>query len=189
MSNLELNKALGAFLFVAFVISFSSNFIDITYSSLTGVSTHGSENQEAEIATTTDSNTAAPIQAVQKTFDIPGLMKIADAENGKKIAGKCTACHSFEKDGKNKVGPNLYNIIGAKIAHMDGFNYSSAMKNHGGQWDYNSIFQWIHNPKKFIPGNRMAYGGISNEKDIADLVAYLRTMNDNPPSYENESKS
>ena len=163
MKNLELNKMLGAFLFVLFVVAFSSNFIDIVYSSLNGVSVHG--NNEESVS---HENSETP----------------ATAENGKKLTAKCTSCHSFDKGGANKVGPNLYGILGAKIGHRDDYKYSSALLAHGGKWDYKSIFQWIHAPKKFIPGNKMAYGGVSKEQDVADLVAYLRTMNDSPPAYE-----
>jgi cytochrome c len=183
MKNLELNKILGAFLFVLFIVSFSSNFIDIVYSSLTGVSIHGNHEEESHDENSADSG-YSQVEVPEKDFDIPTLMKTANAENGKKISAKCTSCHTFEKGGANKVGPNLYGILGAKVAHDAAYKYSNAMMSHGGIWDYKSIFKWIHAPKKFIPGNKMAYGGISKEQDIADLVAYLRTMNDNPPSYE-----
>ena len=185
MKNLELNKMLGAFLFVLFVVAFSSNFIDIVYSSLNGVSVHGNNEESVSHENSeTPATEQVEIAAQEKNFDIPALLKVASTENGKKLTAKCTSCHSFDKGGANKVGPNLYGILGAKIGHRDDYKYSSALLAHGGKWDYKSIFQWIHAPKKFIPGNKMAYGGVSKEQDVADLVAYLRTMNDSPPAYE-----
>ena len=180
MKNLELNKLLGALLFVAFVILFSSNAVNIIYESKTGSLAHVSDDGDgSDIATNGDIQPSAKAPIV---FDIPALMKVADAVAGEKIAAKCTSCHSFNKGGANKIGPNLYGIIGNKIAHAEGFTYSSAVKNHGGIWDYDSLFHWIHNPKEFIPGNRMAYGGVKNETEIANLVAYLQKMHDSPPS-------
>jgi cytochrome c len=162
---------------------FSSNAVEIMYNALTGVSEHEG-NAKVDVNDAVADVVSAPTVEEVKNFDIPALLRVADAENGEKISKKCTSCHSFGKDQPNRVGPNLYGILGNKIAHADGFNYSAAVKGHGGNWDYQSIFHWINNPKKFIPGNRMAFGGISNEKDIADLVAYLRKMSDNPPAFE-----
>ena len=177
MKNLELNKILGAVLFVAFIIAFSSNFIDIVYSSLNGVSLHGNDHQVEmadELSESGDNNGSSGQSITQeKVFDIPALLAKANADNGKKITAKCTSCHTFEKGQPNKVGPNLYGISGASIAHTEGFNYSNALKSHGGKWDCKSLVAWFHAPKKFIPGNRMAYGGISSEQDIADLLAYF----------------
>lgn len=127
----------------------------------------------------------APVEnsAVITSNDISSLLAVADAAAGKKVANKCISCHTFDKGSPNKVGPNLYGILGKRMARVDGFLYSSAMKSRSEDtWDYKNIFSWLNSPKKFIPGNRMAFGGVSSNKDIADLVAFLRSQHDNPPS-------
>jgi len=180
MKNLEMNKIFGALLLVAFVIVFSQNFIDHFYDHLT----HEGERKDTIVSSkSSESAGSSGTTSAQQTFDIPVLLASGDAEAGKKVANKCTSCHSFEKGGPNRVGPNLYGIIGAKVAHADGFKYSEAIANHGGNWGYEELFQYIHNPKKYIPGNRMAFVGVKDEKELANLIAYLRSLHDNPPSY------
>lgn len=174
MKNLEVNKILGALLFVAFIILFSTNAVNVIYSSITGIDEHSAEPEDigGDIGSNGTTETI-----LEKNFDIPELMKLADVTRGQTIAKKCASCHTFGKGEPNRVGPNLYGIVGNKIAHMPGFNYSQAVKDHGGNWDKDSLFHWINNPKKFIPGNRMAFVGVSKDSDIADLVAYLESLN------------
>lgn len=174
MKNLELNKILGAFLFIGFVILLSSNLIDIIYSSINDIDRRGyvvpiertHSGEEKEVGESTAAN-ALPL------WNIPELLKIASAENGEKIAKKCVSCHTFKAGEPNRVGPNLHNIIGRAKGTVDGFNYSKAMKEKGGTWDEQSLFEYIYNPKKFIPGNRMAFAGIKKETELADLLKYL----------------
>ena len=181
MKNLELNKIFGAFLLVAFVIVFSQNFIEHFYDH---ISSEKGERKDIIVASGDNKKDAVVEAVAEKTFDIPVLLASADGELGKKVANKCTSCHSFEKGGPDKVGPNLYGIIGSNVAHSATFKYSEAMKGKGGQWNYAELFQYIYNPKKYIPGNRMAFGGVKDEKELANLIAYLRSMHDNAPSFK-----
>ncbi|CAH2209340.1 jg24835 [Pararge aegeria aegeria] len=117
----------------------------------------------------------------QVALDIGELMQNASFEKGKSAAKKCIACHSFEKGGMNKVGPNLWNVVGNKKAHLgSSFNYSKALLEKGGKWEYEELFAFLKNPKAYIKGTRMAFAGISNPQEIADLVSYLRSMSDSP---------
>ncbi|TVS88734.1 cytochrome c family protein [Wolbachia pipientis] len=117
----------------------------------------------------------------QVALDIGALMQNASFEKGKSAAKKCIACHSFEKGGMNKVGPNLWNVVGNKKAHLgNSFNYSKAVLERGGKWGYEELFAFLKNPKAYIKGTRMAFAGISNPQEIADLVSYLRSMSDSP---------
>ena len=94
---------------------------------------------------------------------------------GKKIIKKCKACHDV-KEGKNKVGPSLYNIVGATAGKVEGFKYSKAMAESGLVWDDANLRAFVTKPKELVPGNRMAFAGLKKEKQIDDLIAYLNSV-------------
>jgi cytochrome c len=108
------------------------------------------------------------------------LMAAADPAAGQKLVKACAACHSFEKGGANKVGPNLWGIVGNKHAHAEGFAYSDAMKAQEGPWDYEHLNKFLANPKATIPGTKMNFAGMKKVEDRAALIAYLRTLADSP---------
>lgn len=100
----------------------------------------------------------------------------ASAEAGAAIFKKCQACHSAEKGGPNKVGPDLWGVVGRPKASHEGFNYSKAMQAKGGDWTLPDLAAFIHSPKEFVPGTKMLFPGIKDNADLADLLAYLNTL-------------
>lgn len=108
------------------------------------------------------------------------LLKTADIAKGQEVAKKCVQCHTFEKGGPNKVGPDLWNIVGAKPATKEGYAYSEAMKKKDGAWTYEELNHYLYNPRKLIPGTKMSFAGLKNVQDRANLIAYLRTLSDSP---------
>lgn len=105
----------------------------------------------------------------------------ANLEKGAAQFKKCAACHTIEKGGVQGIGPNLYGIVGVKHAHIAGFGYSSAMKATGDKiWDWENLSLWLENPRKYMPGNKMAFAGIGKPQDRADLLAYLNSKSDSP---------
>ncbi len=108
------------------------------------------------------------------------LLAGASAEHGAQIAKQCQACHNFEEGQGPKVGPDLYNIVGRKIASAPGFNYSSALKSKHGTWDFDTLNTWLTKPSAYAPGTMMTFAGLSNEKQRADVIAYLDTLSKNP---------
>ena len=105
----------------------------------------------------------------------------ANVEAGKAIFQKqCFTCHTIDKGGPNKVGPNQWGIVGRKVASHEGFSYSSALQAKGGVWTYEDINHMIFKPQVFVRGTKMAFAGLPKEQDRADVIAYLRTMSDSP---------
>lgn len=111
---------------------------------------------------------------------IAALIAAADPEQGKKNSRKCAACHSFDKGGKNKIGPNLWDIVGQPIAAREGFRYSGALKGLGGDWTYESLDGFLAAPKTFARGTKMTFRGVKDETDRANLIAWMRSRSDNP---------
>lgn len=107
-------------------------------------------------------------------------MKAADVDTGSKLTKACQACHSFDKGGANKVGPNLWGIVGRKVASIDGFAYSEAMKGKGGNWGYEELYKFLANPKANVVGTKMGFAGYPKFEDRASLISYLRTLSDSP---------
>jgi cytochrome c len=99
-----------------------------------------------------------------------------DATKGKAVFARCAICHNVEKDGGNGVGPNLFGIVGRKSATAEGFNYSAAMKAANLTWTDENLAKYIAGPAKMVPGNKMAFGGIAQKSQIADVIAYLHTL-------------
>ncbi len=111
---------------------------------------------------------------------LPVLLASANVDKGKKVAKKCVSCHSFEKGGKNKVGPNLFAIMGRDRAAAAGFNYSGAIKKMGGKWGFDDMNQFLTKPKNFMPGTKMAFNGLKKAGDRAAVILYLRSFADTP---------
>jgi cytochrome c len=114
--------------------------------------------------------------------ELATLLAGADSTRGADVAKKCAICHSFDKGGPNLIGPNLYGVLGRKIASHEGYEYSDALKAHEGDWDYEKISHMIENPNTFAPGTKMAlFPGLPDAKQRADVIVFLRTKNDDPP--------
>ncbi|WP_193552303.1 c-type cytochrome [Oleisolibacter albus] len=96
-----------------------------------------------------------------------------DAAKGEKVFARCKACHTIEKGGPNKVGPNLHGLFGRHTAAVEGFKYSDALKGANFEWTPDKLDQWLTKPQAFLPGNKMAFPGVPNAQDRADLIAYL----------------
>jgi cytochrome c len=173
MDSFELNKILGAVLgtcLVLLVTSFTASAIFAP----SKPAKPGFEIAVKEEAAGGEKPAAAEQEPIEK------LLQTASVQKGEQAAKKCGACHDFTKGGPNKVGPNLYGIIGDKKGEGRGFNFSAAMKAKGGTWSIDDLDKFIDNPKAFVPGTAMGFAGIQKGSERADVIAYLNSLSDSP---------
>jgi cytochrome c len=105
----------------------------------------------------------------------------ADAAKGEQVFKKCVACHNADPGGANALGPALFGVLGRPIAAHGGFAYSPSLQEVGGTWDWDKMSAWLANPKKFAPGNKMTFPGLSNPEDRANVLAFLNSRGSNLP--------
>jgi cytochrome c len=174
MNSGTFNKWLGAILF-ATLLMFGLNTIIMESRPEGPPAKPGFE--VAEVKETAAGAAATPAAADPAIAD---ALKKADADSGQKLTRPCQACHTFDKGGAAKVGPNLWGVVGRKVASTDGFAYSDDLKKMGGDWDYDHLYKFLANPKGMVAGTKMGFAGYPKWQDRADVIAYLRTLSDSP---------
>ena len=177
--NFEFDKIVLAIALGIFVFILSDNLGNLFYRPVFEPEKRGFK---IEVAENNNSTAVAPHDLPEK-LDMHTIMANANASIGKELFKKCAVCHTYEKGGANKVGPNLWNIVNAVAAHKSDFSYSSAMLARNQQnlkWDYEALYRYLYSPKKLVPGTKMAFSGIKKDDERANLIAYLRTLSDSP---------
>jgi cytochrome c len=111
---------------------------------------------------------------------IENLLASASVEHGAQVAKQCTICHNFQEGQGPKVGPDLYGVVGRPVASVSGFNYSAALKAMGGTWTFDALNKWLTDPRNDVPGTAMTFAGLQNEKQRADVIAYLDSLSKDP---------
>jgi cytochrome c len=174
MDSFELNKILGAVLGTCLVL-LSLNIVANAI-----FAPHQPEKPGFDIPV--PEQAAAGGEAAKPEAAEPIAVRLAnsDPKRGETAAKQCASCHTFEKGGPNRVGPNLYGIVNRAKASVAGFNYSAALKGKGGEWTYEDLDQFLAAPKGFVPGTSMSFAGLSRPNQRADLINYLHTLADNP---------
>lgn len=178
METTQSNKFIMAFLATVFVVM----TIGITSDAI--FSTPHPEQPGFVIAAAESGAPAVGGKEAAVVVPIATLLASADPARGATIFKRCAACHTSEKGGANKVGPHLYDVVNRPVATVEGFSYSAAMKefSQGGKevWNYDHLNQFLTSPKAFIKGTAMGFAGDKKDAERADLIAYLRTLSDNP---------
>jgi cytochrome c len=182
MDSFELNKILGAILATCLFLLVTSFTASAIFAPVMPA------KPGFEIAVKEEAHGGGKEAAAAPSEPIEKLLQTASVEKGAAAAKKCAACHTFEKGGPNRVGPNLFGIVERARASEAGFNYSAAMKAKGGKWSYDDLNKFIANPKGFVPGTAMGFAGIPKDSERADVIDYLHTLADSPVPLPTASK-
>jgi len=174
MSLYEFNKIAGAVLFALLVLFGTRTVSNIIFAP------HAPEQPGYEIEVAEEGGQTAAEPKQETAVPLANLLQQASVEQGQRAARKCAACHTFDQGGASRVGPNLYNIVGNPLGAEQGFAYSQALKDKGGNWDYEDLDLFIEAPRAYLPGTKMAFAGIRRPAERADLILYLRSLSPSP---------
>ena len=180
MDSFEITKFVGPVLAALLLIVGARTAIDIATQHHGKVEGGYTLPAPKEAAAPAAAGGAAPAAAVFDAAKIAGMLAAAKPDNGAAVFKKCSACHSADKGGANKVGPALWGVVGRPKASVAGFGYSDALKAKGGNWTFEDLAAFAHAPGTFVKGTKMVFAGIPDPSDLADLVAYLRAQSDSP---------
>lgn len=183
MDSFEFNKIAGAVLAALLLMFGTPTLIDIVAG---GHDDHHAANagyQLPEAAETAVADTGGDAAKAFEFADVASLLETASADAGAAVFKKCASCHTVNEGGKNGIGPNLWDVVGRGRGVHEGFNYSKALVEKGGIWDYPSLTEFIHKPKTWLSGTKMAFAGLRSEKDLANLMAYLQTLSASPKPF------
>ena len=174
MNSFELNKILGAILGTCLIIL----ALNIAASAIFAPEKPAKPGYDIAVSKHGGAESSGAAKEAEEPMEV--MMASASVEKGQVTAKQCVACHTFEKGGPNRVGPNLWNIVGRARASEPGFNYSAAMKAKVGTWNFGELYAFLANPLGVVPGTNMTYAGLSRGQQRADLIDYLRTLSDSP---------
>jgi cytochrome c len=174
MSGAEINKLILAFLTTLLVVLLISNVVnELSHK-------EPLERNAYAVIPSEEAAPAAPVEAAPGLEPVTALLASADLEAGQKTAKRCTSCHMIKNGGANRIGPNLWSIVGQQKGAAQGFSYSDALADKGGVWSYDDLNAFLADPKAFAKGTKMNFAGIKSVQERAALIAYLRQQSDNP---------
>ena len=177
MDSFEINKIIASILLVALLIIGISKISNIIFK----VDKLDTSAYKVELTDDGPKQISEDItMKAEDKVDISALMALGDIAHGEKVFKKCSACHSIEAGGGNKIGPALYNVVGRKIAAVEDYKYSKALVEYKKNWSFEELNGFLIKPQKWIKGTKMAYAGLRKEKDRASVILYLNKYSDNP---------
>ena len=176
MDSFEINKIIAAVLLTALIIIGIGKFADMLfYVEKPKQSAYQIDGLEKAVASTEKDET----KTLEKV-DIAQLLAMGDLAHGEKVFKKCSACHMIASDGKNMIGPNLWNVIGRKAGSVSDYKYSKAMVAYAKQWSFEEMNSYLIKPQAYIKGTKMAFAGLRKEKDRASVILYMNSKSSSP---------
>jgi cytochrome c len=175
MDSFELNKIIAAILLVVLLIIGLNKLSNVIFY-VEKPEKPGYALELEQVSSTSSSST----EKVEEKIDIAVLMAMGDITSGEKIFKKCAACHSIVKDGQNKIGPALWNVVNRKVGSVSDYKYSKALAAYDKEWNFEELNGFLIKPAKWIKGTKMAYAGLRKEKDRASIIKYLNQNSDSP---------
>ena len=177
MDSFEINKIVAAVLMTALIVIGINKLSDaIFHVEKPEQSAYKVEGVELASASTAES--AAKEEAPQ--LSIKEILAMGDAAAGEQVFKKCSACHIAAKGGKNLIGPALYGVVGRQSASAPDYAYSSALQTYGKKWTFEELNAFLLKPQSYIKGTKMAFAGISKDKDRASVILYMNSQSDSP---------
>lgn len=179
MSSADINKVLLAIFSALLTVLLIQNVINvIVHSEPHPNEAHGVAMAVAgeQMASTAQQPAAAAAPKPAALEPVGPLLASADPAAGQKDTKRCATCHTFTQGGPNKVGPNLWGVVGRKKGSEPGFDYSAGMSAKGGTWTYEDLNHFLANPREFVSGTKMTFAGFKDVKDRANVIAYLRQL-------------
>ena len=167
----EINKLVAAILVTVLIVFGISKISDIIFK----VNETGIVAYKVEEPARSSSEAKA-----ESSLEISSFLSLGDVTHGAKVYKKCAACHSINKDGKNKIGPKLYNVVGKATGATSDYKYSKALISYSKTWTFEELNGFLIKPAKWIKGNKMGFAGLKNDKDRASVILYLNQNSDNP---------
>jgi len=174
MDSFELNKILGALLFSCLCL------LSLNIAAGAVFAPHKPAKPGFEVAEQEPAGKGGAAQPAAPDEPIEKLLASAAVDKGEAASKKCAACHTFGKGEPNRVGPNLYGVVGRERGSHAGFNYSAGMKGKPGKWTVEDLNAFLQNPKGFVPGTSMGFAGVPRGSERADLIAFLNSKSDSP---------
>ena len=172
MDSFEINKIVAAVLVVFLVIFGIGKLSDIVFH----VEKPNTSAYKVEFAEVDQTNATSSVQ----TVDIAALLALGTVEHGQKVFKKCSACHSIKKNGRNNIGPALYNVLGRNMGALQDYKYSKALIAFGKEWTFDEMNNFLIKPTTYIKGTKMAFAGLKKEKDRASVILYMNANSDSP---------
>ena len=175
MYGFEINKIIAAIILTIVIVLSINKLADVVFN------IKAREDATYKVAKVTETKEISKDDnKANSGNDIKVFMDLGSIDHGKTIAKKCIGCHSVSKGGGNKIGPALWGVIGRKVGSVSEYKYSKAMGGFGKNWDFEAMNNFLIKPKDYVKGNKMAFAGISKEKDRSSVILYLNEQSDSP---------
>ncbi len=171
MNSFEINKIITAILVTVLVVFGIGKISNIIFD----------KDDKNIVAYKVEAPEGTAVQAsTESSVDISALLAMGDVTHGEKVFKKCKSCHSIKKDGGNKIGSALWNVVFRPVGAVTDYKYSKALASYGKEWSWEELNGFLIKPSKWIPNNKMGFAGLKSEKDRASVILYLNQNSDSP---------